>query len=130
VNLTLRRTSFTKFGVFGILIDDKGSTIAYTLEHAYGDRFQPKLPDGTYTCRRGMHRLMHMRIDFETFEIENVPGHEDILFHTGNTNEDSSGCVLLGEKIGIDFLLRSRAAFISFMELQKGLDTFQLTVKT
>lgn len=31
-----------------------------------------------------------------TYEVE-APGHSRILFHRGNTAEDSEGCVLVGE---------------------------------
>ena len=35
----------------------------------------------------------------DTFEII-VPGHTEVLFHNGNTEENTKGCVLLGMKTG------------------------------
>lgn len=131
MNLILRRSSFTSAGIFGALFDEQGNLLFRTLEHAYPapKGFLPKVPIGEYICTRGMHRLEGMVKDFETFEIENVPGHSDILFHTGNVNADSAGCVLLGNVIANTRLLESRKAFDKFISLTTGLATFNLTVK-
>ncbi len=126
MNMTLRRASFTPFGIFGTLFDAGENIIASTLEHSYN--LLPKLPDGVYTCRRGMHRLAHMKQPFETFEICDVPGHTDILFHTGNRNEDSAGCVLLGSEVKGSEIAYSRVAFDKFMAIQAGVEEFGLTV--
>lgn len=127
MNITLRRTSFTVAGIFGNLFDDANNIVAVTLEHSFD--LLPKVPDGVYSCRRGMHRLERMTHDFETFEITEVVGHTNILFHQGNFNADSNGCVLIGTEIASNAILDSRKAFEKFMALQSGVDTFQLVVK-
>jgi Family of unknown function (DUF5675) len=83
-----------------------------------------------YTCQRGIHQLGHpgSLVSIETFEVMNVPGHTGILFHTGNTDEDSEGCILLGDKVQNFELLDSRNTFQEFMKLMEGKDTFQLGV--
>jgi hypothetical protein len=126
MDLFLRRTSYTDQGIFGILLDDKGDVVAYTLEHAYERK--PKLPPGIYHCVRGTHALGDKK-PFVTFEVTGVEGHSGILFHVGNYNKDSSGCVLLGIDIDRNMLLESRKAFERFMDVQKNVDTFTLTVK-
>lgn len=126
MNLTLHRRNKTEAGIFGDIWAEDGSFICVTLEHSYD--FQPKLPQGIYTCKRGLHRLAHMKEPFETFEILDVPGHSDILFHVGNYNRDSDGCVLIGIEFGDKMITESRVAFQEFMDLQKGIDTFTLTV--
>ncbi len=75
-----------------------------------------------------MHRLHGMTEDFETFEIRGVPGHTGILFHWGNYNQDSDGCVLLGSARNGDMIVNSREEFANFMELQKGINNFELVV--
>jgi hypothetical protein len=69
---------------------------------------------------------------FITFEITGVPGHTGILFHMGNYNQDSDGCVLLGESTVPDpdptMITSSVLTFNQFMGSQTGVDTFQLTV--
>lgn len=137
MNLILRRSEAREDGILGKLYDTNDNLIAYTLEHAYDSghgngSYEPKVPAGAYTCVRGTHRLASMTHSFVTFEIENVPGHTNILFHSGNTNDDSNGCVLLGagcvEMQGRAFLTTSRKAFQAFIALQANLNEFQLTV--
>lgn len=108
--------------------------ICETLEHAYPDGLSdwvPKIPNGVYTCVRGEHRLDGMTQDFTTFEITNVPGHTGCIFHCGNKENDSAGCVLLGEYTNASPLtiINSRITFEKFMDLQDAVDEFQLTVE-
>lgn len=134
--LRLARQAFEHDGIIGTLYDDSSGAIAVTLEHAYssghGDgSYIPKLPNGTYTCKRGMHRLHDLK-PFETFEVEGVPGHDNILFHVGNWNDDSEGCILLGAKVltGTSTVItESRITFSKFMNLLKDLNTFTLVVE-
>ena len=96
---TLKRK---EFGVGGIISDftfhGELSPFMVTLEHAYffNGAYTPKLHNGVYTCVRGPHRLHGMIDFFSTFEITKVSGHSGILFHWGNYNEDSEGCILTG----------------------------------
>ncbi len=128
--LSLIRTSAGSDGVFGTLDKVIGENIGVTLEHSYNGK--PKLPVGTYKCVRGMHQL-HDGVPFETFEITNVPGHTGILFHVGNYNEDSEGCVLLGRRIatqenGKRMITSSKNTFNKFMDITRGLNEFTLKV--
>jgi hypothetical protein len=133
MDLILTRTSYEQDGIFSELTQEDGTLIAYTLEHSYDN--EPKIPNGSFVCVRGQHRLNGMTEDFTTFEITGVEGHSNLLFHWGNYNKDSEGCVLLGEKIVHDsnesnsMITNSRATFAKFMELQEGIDSFLLTVK-
>lgn len=136
MDLALIRTEFSHDGIFSELREVSGDAIAVTLEHSYPDDFgayRPKLIDGVYQCVRGLHRLAGMTNDFETFEVTNVPGHTGILFHVGNFNSDSNGCILLGVKVaiidGAQAIASSKLAFKAFMDLQTGYDSFSLTVK-
>jgi hypothetical protein len=133
--MNLLRTDFLETGIFGLLTNSDQSLMLCTLEHAYpvGEgqvkTYFPKILPGVYTCKRGMHRLEGMAQPFETFEIMGVEGHDNILFHAGNVNADSSGCVLLGlSRLGDKEILQSRAAFQQFMESLKYVDSFELVV--
>lgn len=132
MDLRLVRVKRSAFGIFSQLAG--GDTFRLvSIEHSYpDDEGAPvaKIPDGTYTCRRGKHRLHGMTEDFETFEITGVPGHQGLLFHWGNFNRDSEGCVCVGKNFAKDMLSveHSRDAFKEFMDAQAGLDEFQLTV--
>lgn len=132
MDLILTRKHYLPEGIFSELTDESGKLVAQALEHSYS--CIPKLPPGEFVCRRGMHQLAHMSKPFQTFEITEVPGHSDILFHTGNFNSDSEGCVLLGKRIYADsgppMLVDSVLAFVAFMEMQRAVDTFKLTVNS
>jgi hypothetical protein len=131
MNFTLIRYDILATGSFGVLLA-KGFHCE-TLEHSYviplENTIQIKIPEGIYTCKRGVHRLESMTSGFETFEIENVPGHTNILFHVGNQNKDSAGCVLLGFNRSNNALLFSKSAFDNFMEFLKDVNEFTLEVK-
>jgi len=130
--MKLIRTDFRPDGIFGKLLDDSGTQLAVTLEHSYNNL--PKIPDGDYTCQRSQHRLHGMTQDFETFQVMNVPGHDNILFHWGNFNKDSEGCILLGESIAQtgpqEMITNSRASWQKFMDTLSGCQTFDLAVST
>lgn len=127
----LLRTERNRWGIFGLLKEGEDQ-LAVTLEHAYpkpDGSFAPKLPEGKYLCARGYHQLKGMDAPFETFEIKNVPGHSGMLFHWGNYNRDSSGCVLLGKnnlKTSID---QSILTFQAFMKHLKNVEQFEISVQ-
>lgn len=137
-DLVLKTQRIGPEGAFSYLKDLAGNQIAVTAEHTYD---QPdgsqmvKVPPGRYLCVRGVHTL-NGRDWFETFEITGVLGHKGILFHPGNTEFDSDGCVLTGRGFGelqvhgllMDAVLQSRDAFNDFMALQAGVQTFWLDV--
>lgn len=130
MNLILTRKDYLESGIFGTLKNEAGELLAVTLEHSYpgtpGLPWLPKLPYGTYVCKRGQHQLHSGPI--ETFEITGVPGHSGILFHCGNREDASEGCVLLGLMREGDAILSSREAFRGFLAAQAGLDSFTVTV--
>lgn len=134
MNMTLTRKQFRGDGIFSTLIAENGGYTANTLEHSYTTQFIPKLQPGVYKCVRGMHRLHGMASDFETFEVTGVVGHSGMLFHVGNYNKDSDGCILLGQRVsqytkeGLQMVTGSKVAFADFMMLQKGTDLFTLVV--
>lgn len=135
MNLRLERRLYREDGIFSDLKDEKGNLIAVTLEHAYDNGsggWTAKVKPGTFYCQRGQHRLHNMTFDFVTFEVLGIAGHDDILFHWGNFNKDSEGCILVGKTIayvnGAKMITRSKDAFADFMKLETDTDLFQLTV--
>lgn len=134
MNLTLSRKFRSEVGVFSFLTNEVGQ-VAVTCEHAYSDGgsvWMPKIPNGAYTCVRGKHRLHGMTDDFEAFEVTGVRGHTGILFHVGNYNKDSDGCILMGRSFDVatdpTMVLHSRATFNAFMQLMDGVNSFTLNV--
>lgn len=147
MDLTLSRKMKRDDGIFGEL--PAGSFFLVTLEHAFSPppnpdgsvnlKFIPKIAEGRYLCKRSMHRLHNMTKDFETFQVMDVPpfmGHPvtNILFHWGNYNSNSDGCILLGKQFGArdpsgKMITDSENAWKQFMQIQAGIDTFWLTIQ-
>ncbi len=123
-------------GVFSRLYNDHGVPIAFTLEHAYpaidSDSWVAKIPNGTFTCVRGIHCL-HNGVPFPTFEITGVAGHKNLLFHAGNFDKDSEGCCLIGRDIvtqadGSEMVTDSKRTFGEFMSNLHDINEFSLVV--
>ncbi|CAM6004808.1 unnamed protein product [Sphagnum balticum] len=127
----LTRTRFCADGIFGELKTADGGFVAYTLEHSYDNK--PKLVNGIYTCKRGPHRLHGMTQDFTTFEVMGVPNFNGvpvtgILFHWGNYDKDSEGCILMGSSETPTMIGNSRQTWSDFMNSLNGVDNFELEV--
>lgn len=136
MDFKLKRNTYSEDGIFSTLTDTNNQVLFYTLEHAYlqpDGTYEPKIPPGTYTCQRGQHQLHGMIQPFSTFEVTNVRGHVGILFHTGNINSDSDGCILIGSDWGsvnhVTAITGSKVALAKFMALQDGVDSFTLVVE-
>jgi hypothetical protein len=132
MNISLERSHIGSDGAFGRFFDVNDRHVCFTLEHAYlnaDGTYSVKLPPGKYTCKR----RMSPHFKYELFQILGVPGHDFIEIHKGNFNNDSDGCVLLGENVKPQFngdlmLINSAVAFDAFMDLQHDVDEFELTV--
>lgn len=87
------------------------------------------IPAGQYICRRVKSPKFG-----DTFEVTGVSGRSEILIHSGNIDDDSHGCIILGEnfepwKTGQLSLASSKIAFGQFMREMEGQDQFTLTIK-
>lgn len=59
------------------------------------------IPDGDYTVGTRWSPKFSSKFNHEMLWIKNVPNFEYILIHWGNTTEDTSGCLLVGNRLGI-----------------------------
>ena len=124
---TLNRVDYSEGGIFGqFFFENDSLPFCVTLEHSFNG--VPVVPLGVFNCVRGVHRLSD-GVAFETFEITGIDGHSGLLFHAGNFNDDSHGCVLLGESRAINYITNSRKKFNDFMMRLQGIDQFQIEVK-
>jgi len=124
----VRVTSHPKHGTFGTLTLG-GRPICLTLEPYYNDN-NPNtscIPTGNYVCRR-----VRSQTHGETYEVTDVANRSYILFHKGNRDINSRGCILLGEEYGSlmgDWaILGSRKAHDEFMRRTKDERFFFLTI--
>lgn len=125
----LKRLEETEGGTIGVLLIDNRIQ-CFILENQYLDNepFVSCIPPGTYTCIRTQSPKFN-----EVFEVCNVPGRSHILFHAGNTADDTYGCLLPGRRVG--FLEGKRAvrqsgrALVEMMERFEGEDEFRLVIR-
>jgi hypothetical protein len=76
-----------------------GNIICYTLEKPWRDNQQnvSSIPAGTYNAILRYDHNDHWRI-----ELLDVPGRTNIQIHIGNTVDDISGCILVGDRLNPD----------------------------
>lgn len=142
----LYRSVSCVFGTFGTLYlyDDQGKKVGTFVvgEDDWLDNKPQKscIPDGTYTCRRVQSPTFG-----NTFEVTSVPGRSAILFHAGNTEEDTKGCLLVGTRFGMLkvkdedtagnpvvekwAVVESAKAFKEFLALLTGVSQFTLEIR-
>lgn len=117
-------------------VDGVDHSPIYTLENPWKDNkpWVSSIPAGDYAVSRRLSRKFG-----NCFEVFAVDGRSDILIHAGNTERDTSGCILVGMKAGKLFnqkeekhlpaVLASRDAMTYLHELLKHNDNFTLTIK-
>lgn len=135
-DLELVRVAVAPQGAFGVILVDGLPAGPVTLERTFpviesrplGPQIV-KIPRGRYRCVRTWYN----RGGYETFEVTGVIGHSRLLFHSGNVELDSEGCILVGRRFGYlgGFLavLDSHDGYRDFMHLVGGRPTFDLLVR-
>jgi hypothetical protein len=106
VKLTVVRTQFGTDATNGLLFID-GIFECYTLEDQYQAvkvMHETCIPEGTYDIKfrktGGFHAKYSERYKnshYGMLHIQDVPNFTYILIHTGNTDEHTSGCLIVGE---------------------------------
>ena len=106
MKLQVVRTQFGKDATNGLLFID-GVFECYTLEDQYQAvkvMHETCIPEGTYDIEfrktGGFHAKYSERYKnahYGMLHLQDVPGFTYILIHTGNTDEHTSGCLIVGE---------------------------------
>jgi hypothetical protein len=134
----LHRKETTEDGTFGELyIDD---CWLYTLELPWRNNATDVscIPEGSYLCQ--LVDTPHHGLTYQVL----VPGRVGVLFHSGNTEIDTKGCILLGLSTGSmdardpdsgeiekqPAVLQSKEAFKLFMDRMNGTSSFVLHIST
>lgn len=120
------RLEQTDQGALGVLLLD-GLIFCYTLEPDNKEKDRFYIPAGLYKCKR-----FHGSKWKNTFEII-CPPHTALLFHSGNIETDSLGCVLLGSTTGKlkgkRAVLNSGVTFQQFLDFTKYVNEFNLIIE-
>ena len=129
IDMLLSRVATNDSGTFGVL-SWEGQPFAVSLEDKWrhNKKFMSCIPAGTYTCRR-----IHSPKFGDTFQVMNVQGRSHILFHKGNTTDDTEGCILIGEEFGVltgePAVLSSKKGFSGFQRLTAEIESFNLAIR-
>jgi hypothetical protein len=105
MKLELLRYSTGKESTLGLLyLDDK--FVCFTIEDQKNDKkvmHKTRIPEGEYEIKLRTVGGFHANYSKQFKDIhkgmlwlQDVPGFEYILIHVGNTDNDSSGCILVG----------------------------------
>lgn len=126
MNAKIIHVEQTEQGKIGVFILD-GRTYFFTMERDDNDPLYKPIPNGIWNCVR------HSGEKYKnTFEIL-VPGRSDCVFHNGNKENASRGCVILGMTVGMlngaRAVLSSIPAFTSFKFITRKVDSFILKVE-
>lgn len=128
MRITLVRVGSSELGTFGVLRYGQ-VPFTLTLEEPWKNNAVgvSSIPVGLYRCTRVSSPKFG-----DTFEVTNVPGRTHILFHKGNTLDDTQGCILVAEEFGGTFdrpvLVASQRGFSEFLALLDGQPEFELEI--
>ena len=129
MELTLVRVGQSDRGTFGVLRNGQVPFVL-TLERPWWDNQMgiSCIPNGTYICKRVRSPKFG-----DTFEVTGVPGRTHILFHRGNSIDDTEGCILIAEEFSgthdKPMVVSSMRGYSEFMDLLKDEATFQITIQ-
>lgn len=128
ITLDLIRVGSSKRGTFGVMRHGQVPFVL-TLERPWEDNKQDVscIPAGRYRCRR----IRSPRFG-TTYEICDVPGRTHVLFHAGNTLENTQGCILVGEEFSgtweAPMLVSSQRGFGELVKYLDGMGEFDLVI--
>ena len=127
MKIEVKRLHKGEHSVIGELTID-GIWQCYTLEDLERDvkiKGETAIPKGTYKViinqSNRFKRLLPLLLD--------VPGFEGVRIHSGNTNHDTEGCILVGRTRSDDFIGQSRKAFDSLFKKMNKAKEITLTIR-
>jgi hypothetical protein len=123
----LKRVAVHEYGAFGVLLK-QDIPFAVTLERTF-ENLRVVVPTGTVVCKSSTY----YKGGYPTYELI-VEGHSRVLFHKGNKEEHSRGCVLVAESFhdfgDVPGVANSAGGFKEFMKLTEGVPAFRLEVSS
>lgn len=88
MQVTLYRTKSDQYGTHGHIENSIGDVLCFTIERN-DDRL---CAEGSFNCEPHIKSNNGQKC----WILDDVPGRTGILIHTGNTEEDSEGCIIIG----------------------------------
>jgi len=126
--ITIKRLYKTKNSTIGELLVD-GIFECFTLEDAERPvkiKGETAIPKGTYKViineSNRFKRLLPLLL--------NVPNFEGVRIHSGNTNHDTEGCILVGQSRNKEYIGQSRKAFEKLFKKMQKAKNITLTIQS
>jgi hypothetical protein len=126
MQITVKRLHKTNTSTIGELLID-GIFQCYTLEDTERPvkiKNETAIPKGTYKViinqSNRFKRLLPLLL--------NVPNFEGVRIHSGNTNHDTEGCILVGQTRGANYVGQSRKAFEKLFKKMQAAKEISLTI--
>lgn len=133
MKLILKRIAKRADYTIGRLTDEKGDRICDTLEPTWrnykgGELKVPRksaVPEGTYPVVVTKSKKFGKYLPL----LVGVPGFEGVRIHSGNTVNDTEGCILVGQNLIKGKVLLSRLTLEKLMRLIENEKRVFLTIK-
>jgi hypothetical protein len=117
LDLFVNRRIYTPKSTTGELMHPDRGRLCYTLEDHYPTPYvktpgKTAIPEGRYPLVWAKSPRLSKEAGRDVFtpRVLNVPQFEGILWHAGNTDLDTLGCLILGLVLGVNRVDRSRDA--------------------
>ncbi len=128
MKLELRRTDLLTGCTLGELFIN-GRFECYTLEDKVRDNGvkvygSTAIPKGTYDLSVTFSNRFQKQLPL----LHDVPGFEGVRIHTGNTNQDTEGCILVGRVKRQTSIEESRLAFSHLLPQLESADSITLRI--
>jgi hypothetical protein len=127
MKITVKRLHRTEHSTIGELSID-GKFECYTLEDKERDvkiKSETAIPKGEYKViinqSNRFKRLLPLLL--------NVPNFEGVRVHSGNSNHDTEGCILVGTTRTLDYIGNSRLAFQKLFKKMQLAKNITLTIE-
>lgn len=105
MKITVKRFLSNANETMGVMLID-GTPVCWTMEDEHRDKkvmAETRIPAGTYKIGLRLEGGHHEKYGKKfpnlhkgMLELQNVPNFKFILIHIGNTDDDSAGCILVG----------------------------------
>lgn len=127
MKITIKRLHRTENSTIGELSID-GKFECYTLE----DKEREVKIKGETAIKKGTYKVgisLSSRFKRLLPILFNVPNFEGVRIHSGNSNHDTEGCILVGTTRSLDYIGNSRKAFDSLFKKMQLAKEITLTIE-
>jgi len=127
MNITVKRLHRTKNSTIGELFID-GKFECYTLEDV---EREVKIKSETAIAKGKYKVIINQSNRFKRLLplLLNVPNFEGVRIHSGNSNHNTEGCILVGKTRSIDYIGSSRVAFNSLFKKMQLAKEITITIE-